>query len=286
MSQITKEQLDAYENQLTIMIGDFNKMIEDCLEDQVKKEGLRDKIDLYKSKTDDQIDSMARKDIIDWHEKNYDKVQKEELEYEELSKSRKQCIGKMKELVKVLNGIIEKEDLMTEADKVNINNYKLELNFIVEQMKEANKRGNYDDLIVKVDCNEHVDPKLSQCNKYFVNNMNKLEEWSGLKFKQVLYDSERDGKSSEIFRNKTLNHSHLYFIVIDSVNNIFGHYHPDVVTINGRQSNIFLFTLNSNGRCGVKKFEKISRQVFTMIWRDKGFFDCAKILNKSSSDTK
>ena len=57
-------------------------------------------------------------------------------------------------------------------------------------------------------------------------------------------------------------HSQLYFIVIDSNNNVFGHYHPGFVghfNVEGydgdHDDGIFLFTLNSNGRCGVKKYD-------------------------------
>ena len=73
----------------------------------------------------------------------------------------------------------------------------------------------------------------------------------------VLYDSDIDGKDSSIFRNKILNHNQLYFIIIDSNDNVFGHYHPgviDKISSNIYDSNIFMFTLNSNGRCGIKKF--------------------------------
>ena len=63
----------------------------------------------------------------------------------------------------------------------------------------------------------------------------------------VLYDSDIDGKDSSIFRNKIFYHDQLYFIAIDSDNNVFGHYYPSVIDeINGHNydSNIFIFTLN------------------------------------------
>ena len=55
-----------------------------------------------------------------------------------------------------------------------------------------------------------------------------------------------------------MNHNQLYFIIIDSNDNVFGHYHSSVIDkINNwiYDSNIFIFTLNSNGRCEIKKFE-------------------------------
>ena len=115
-------------------------------------------------------------------------------------------------------------------------------------------------------------------NSFVKNNITTLEDWSGLKYKQVLYDSDVDGKSSEIFKNKIINHSHLYFIVIDSDENVFGHYHNKMVNeidSDIYDSDIFLFTLNSNGRNDVEKFES-KKRVCTRIYEN-GFYYCGKI---------
>ena len=56
--------------------------------------------------------------------------------------------------------------------------------------------------------------------------MDVLKEWSGMDSFTVLYDSLRDYKDDKKFKKKIMNHSNLYFIVIDENNNIFGHYHP------------------------------------------------------------
>ena len=107
-------------------------------------------------------------------------------------------------------------------------------------------------------------------NKHVVKNINKLEEWSRRKYGSVLYDSEIDGKDGQTFRDNILNHGYLYFIVIDSKNNVFGHYHPDVIERTNTYSyseGIFLFTLNNNGRCGIRKFNKNKKfKVFTIIY--------------------
>ena len=73
----------------------------------------------------------------------------------------------------------------------------------------------------------------------------------------MLFDSDIDGKSDSIFRKKILNHGQLYFIAIDLNDNVFGHYYTDVIDTVGRNYsyNLFMFTLNSNGRCGVMKFD-------------------------------
>ena len=113
--------------------------------------------------------------------------------------------------------------------------------------------------------------------KYVVNNIPKLEEWSGKKYSSVLYDSDIDGKDSSIFRNKILNHNQLYFIAIDSNDNVFGHYHPGVIDkigYNIHDNNIFIFTLNSNGRSGVKKFNRKAGNTFTYICNDNNYCVC------------
>ena len=112
--------------------------------------------------------------------------------------------------------------------------------------------------------------------KYVVNNIPKLEEWSGKKYSSVLYDSDIDGKDSSIFRNKILNHNQLYFIAIDSNDNVFGHYHPGVIDKIGNDicANIFIFTLNSNGRSGIKKFNRKDGNTFTCIWNSNNYYNC------------
>ena len=117
--------------------------------------------------------------------------------------------------------------------------------------------------------------------KYVVNNIDKLEEWSGRKYSSVLFDSEVDGKDSSIFRSKVLHQSHLYFIIIDSDNNVFGHYHSDNINLCGdfykhyNQTNeFFIISLHSNGRCGMKKFEPKDDHPYTIIIDDQGYFGC------------
>ena len=53
-----------------------------------------------------------------------------------------------------------------------------------------------------------------------------------------------------------MKHSKLYFIVIDSDNNVFGHYHNSIIDKIGDNydPNIFMFTLYSNGRNEAKKY--------------------------------
>ena len=87
----------------------------------------------------------------------------------------------------------------------------------------------------------------------------------------MLFDSDNcDGKT--LF-DTVLNHKHLYFIVFDSENNVFGQYYDSKLTekvnkdiISNKHlipiDRLFLFTLNSNGRCGIKKFDRKKGNIY------------------------
>ena len=77
-----------------------------------------------------------------------------------------------------------------------------------------------------------------------------------------------------------IGHKQLYFIIVDSDNNVFGHYHPGIINdTDNRCKSIFLFTLNSNGRNGVMKFDGKCDYNYTSIWCEKYrvVYDCNNI---------
>lgn len=73
-----------------------------------------------------------------------------------------------------------------------------------------------------------------------------------------------------------MNHNQLYFIIIDSNDNVFGHYHPSVIDkIDDYiyDSNMFIFTLNNNGRSGIKKFDNQNgNKAYTCIYKDNNYY--------------
>ena len=95
--------------------------------------------------------------------------------------------------------------------------------------------------------------------KYIIHNIPILEEWSGCKWTKIIYDPNKHSKSSKILKNKTINYSRFCFIIINSNNNVFGHYHKGIINDIDcaiYDSNIFIISLNSNGRNGINKFER------------------------------
>ena len=99
---------------------------------------------------------------------------------------------------------------------------------------------------------------------YVEDNIPILEEWSGCSFESILFDSDfciGKGNVEQTFRERILNHKHLYFIVIDDELNVFGHYHNTTIdSLNCMicDKDIFMFSLNNNKRGGVKKFRRRS----------------------------
>ena len=74
-----------------------------------------------------------------------------------------------------------------------------------------------------------------------------------------------------------MNHNQLYFIIIDSNDNVFGHYHPSVINkidSDIYDSNMFIFTLYNNGRCEIKKFDKKGGNTYTRIYNDNDYYAC------------
>ena len=74
-----------------------------------------------------------------------------------------------------------------------------------------------------------------------------------------------------------MNHNQLYFIIIDSNDNVFGHYHSSIINkIDSyiHDSNIFIFTLNSNGRSEIKKFDSKYGDASTRIYNDNDYYRC------------
>ena len=81
-----------------------------------------------------------------------------------------------------------------------------------------------------------------------------------------------------------MNHNQLYFIVIDSNDNVFGHYHSsiiDKIDNHNYDRNMFIFTLNNNGRSGTKKFNsKNGNNAYTRICNNNNYYDCGYYINQ------
>ena len=59
-----------------------------------------------------------------------------------------------------------------------------------------------------------------------MGDMRTLEEWSHCDYGDVIYNSYVDGKEGTTFRERIMNHRHLYFIVFDAHNKIL-----DIITM-------------------------------------------------------
>ena len=129
-------------------------------------------------------------------------------------------------------------------------------------------------------------------DKQILLNIETLEEWSRCMYNCVVYDSDIDGKDTMVFKNKLLNHSHLYFIAIDTEGNIFGHYHHGKIvniSLENHDGSMFLFTLYINGRSEIKKFDSKYDTGYTTLGEcfyacgfNKGIWDTRKVFTMSA----
>ena len=117
------------------------------------------------------------------------------------------------------------------------------------------------------------------------NNLDKLEEWSGCEYNKVLYNSDIDDKTNTVLLNRIKNHNHLYFIVTDTNNNTFGHYHIQKMLDSSSYGAKFMFTLNNNGRCDVKKYsftkQYAESTVVTNISKSNKLYSCNRTSQRS-----
>ena len=132
----------------------------------------------------------------------------------------------------------------------------------------------YNDLDVLRNSKPNETIKKINPYKYITNNIKTLEKWSKKKYNRVLYDSKHDGKDASVFRDKIMDHKHLYFILFDKNNNVFGHYHPSKIDCRNKMmsnSSIFTFCLTNNNQIGLEKCDLYSN-ASTTIYSGDGYF--------------
>ncbi len=254
MSVSDKEIINKFVNDLKEIKEVSKRMKQQSEDDIVKRLNLIESINL-----NNQIEGKSYEEVKAILDKKYDQIEEiqrnKELEIKERNetiKSIKEGIEIMKEFENITNNIdpIKESDLINEDNVNNIVNKIVDMMIDNEKKEFDNKVNEINKLRKNVRNNQIIDvdkelrkkreeqrkqeelkKKLGSVinNQYIVNNFNKLEEWSGLKYHQILYDNDIDDKSPQIFRNKIMNHSHLYFIVIDSNDNVFGHYHSTLI---------------------------------------------------------
>ena len=90
-----------------------------------------------------------------------------------------------------------------------------------------------------------------------MNNTDKLEEWSNMKEGEIIYDSDCNGWSQDVFINTVENRSNCYFIAFTDENYVFGGFSPSKEKL----EDTFLFTFNENGIMNkVKKYNIIDKK--------------------------
>ena len=285
---VIEKTIQSIQDGMKIISEGINQLKQKSFIDIVREEQL-EKFKL----NDAQADEMHRKDIRAYYDGKYDMYDEKMHSLENDKKQIETFFQSVENIHNQLEEILKSKESFTRAYDVNLNNIKIVLNDVIGYLNRYSSDDEQKDSI-PVKSNIHIDPKpknivtegnkLQPTCKYVTENICKLEEWSGKKFSSIIYDSERDGTDCSIFREKIMNQSKLYFIVIDSNDNVFGHYHPGVIDKIGNCSDndIFLFTLNSNGRSGVQKFNNKGKKTSTYIWNDDKYYSCGSSYDSNS----
>lgn len=94
----------------------------------------------------------------------------------------------------------------------------------------------------------------------------KLEEWSNSHVKGMIYDSSYS--KVETLYKVVYGKSKLYFISIDSNNNIFGHFHPgEIIKDVNHDSSIYMFSLRSSEMMSPEVYySSLRSSVFTEVY--------------------
>ncbi|KAL7721538.1 TLDc domain-containing protein [Entamoeba marina] len=97
-----------------------------------------------------------------------------------------------------------------------------------------------------------------------------MEEWCGLKFGSILFDSDIMGNGKNTLALAVMNKKHLYFITMDSNGNVYGGYFSSTITETGYNidDGAFVFSLTKEHHVVNKKFELKDniKYVFWLGW--------------------
>lgn len=214
-----------------------------------------------------------------WLQDKFDTLCTRMREIQDASEEKKKYIDEMKQNIARLQEIVNIESDLMQTDNINVNNYNIVLNSIADQMIEYGFKEFGEPLKEELEIKTHEIPRLCHCDKRVIENVSTLEEWSKLQVKDVLYDSESNEKTSVDFRSKVLHHSHMYFIVIDSEDNIFGNYIDTELKKTGQpiaDKKAFMFTLSHKGKEQKNKYPiRLSKSNNAFyLFTNKKFYGC------------
>ena len=255
-------------------------------DDLIKKNNLESKMRI------EGIEQMKNEDIVTEYEKRYDQTEEMLSSYSLSVNNKKEIINTYKNKLNIISDLTSivddlnrinsdmniTESALDKAIEMNTNNLKVILNQLSEKIEYYSK-DNASDLKKDVKADRVISLKDIEQNytELIYSKIIYFREWSGQKFNSILYDSNVDDNNTETFRNKIMNHQHLYFIVIDENNSIFGHYHNDRITRigNNYSDTMFMFSLSSYGKDVIAKYAGKKKGLFTYISYNQDFFTCS-----------
>ena len=210
----------------------------------------------------------------------------DDLEIDEQGSLEDQILNAEK-IVDRMKEIVERKEEMKKIKEILIKN--IESIFDKCQMNDESIEYYHDEMYARlIELEEERHSKKIQTMKQSMKNVKfgslmkmitreerrQLEEWSGKKCGEIVFDSDKDdwNYGTSVFYDKVINKNNLMIVIEDTDNNKFGGYVKE--TINKYNNyindpNSFLFSMKSNGRInGMKKFK--------INYSQNAFYLCAK----------
>ena len=223
-----------------------------------QKNNLIDKLINIKKKNSDKEEWLKCRE--EWNEKRnetiVEKMHRETKEMLEEIKEEKVIMNEMRKKMidkeKELNELIKKSKVLEMKNELNGKIETVQNNLNILQNK-------HDELK-----NDFIYSTIENIRNLSITEMIQLEEWTGKKCGEILFDSDKDDWSNnKIFNQRLINKCNILFLIEDTNGNKFGGYLNETITKYGNtwnenipDSNAFVFSLKSKGRInGMMKFE-------------------------------
>ena len=251
--------MESYQNTIDKFVKDFSSFEESfqnlenkTWKDVVHENNFENKIILDKT----QMLDMKMKEIYEWYENKYDDIESKMKELKKESEYKDNLFKQIDFMIEKLKDIYEKRNAMIWADNTNINNMSILLNKISDKLisYDYNEAENLKRQVEQI---EHKTPlKTYMYNRLFDNDYltKYLSTWSGMKYSEVIYDSDKHGINKEVFRNHVKNERFLCFMVFDSDYNVYCHYSGSF-SLYGTSKNKLLFMSLTRNDKEMKKYE-------------------------------
>ncbi|KAL7715878.1 TLDc domain-containing protein [Entamoeba marina] len=228
------------------------------LYDAVQNSILHSKIDVVDSIVSNLWNKDNYEQSLEWCNTAMIQLSEESFRKEEMIIKEEEAIAIINNMSQSLEQLLLKErneykEIQTHIKRMS-NKYN-EKNEITNKQQE--KQSLKQTIVNQIRQEENELQKLTEISFQMIE-IDLLKQWSGKTNLSIIYDTDIDGgQSNEIFINKVLNKSNLYFVTFDSTRNVFGGYINSTINVSDKwvhDPNAFVFSLIRNNKKKCKRY--------------------------------